>query len=119
MSLFPSSTEIVVGPGFKASPIILPGYPEKPDSPLNASDFAGRHLNEVDFGKAGLRIGGFGAYDFFGDGSFYLLGMCEIDFPTTRGDPRFADTSKTHPATVWATCVVLLGRQEVTIALSS
>ncbi|KIW17241.1 hypothetical protein PV08_04432 [Exophiala spinifera] len=73
MSLFPSSTEIVVGPGFKASPIVLPGYPEKPDSPLNSSDFAGRHLNEIDFEKAGLRIGGFGAYDFFGDGSFYLL----------------------------------------------
>lgn len=105
MSLFPSSTEIVVGPGFKASPVILPGHPEKPDSFLNSSDFAGRHLNEIDFGDAGLRIGGFRAHDFFGDGSFYLLGMCETKHlrkepPTTRGEPRITDVEKTHLATV-------------------
>jgi hypothetical protein len=74
MSLFPPSTEIVVGSGFKASPVVLPGYPEKPESPLNASDFAGRNLNEIDFKTSALQIGGFAAHDFFGDGSFYLLG---------------------------------------------
>ncbi|KAK5249314.1 hypothetical protein LTS03_002339 [Exophiala xenobiotica] len=73
MSLFAPSTEIVVGSGFKASPVVLPGYPEKPESPLNASDFAGRNLNEIDFKTSGLQIGGFAAHDFFGDGSFYLL----------------------------------------------
>ncbi|KAJ9647473.1 hypothetical protein H2204_000102 [Knufia peltigerae] len=97
MSLFPSSTEIVVGPGFKASPVILPGYPEKPDSFLNSSDFAGRHLNEIDFGDAGLRIGGFRAHDFFGDGSFYLLDspghcvghMCGLARTTGGDDSTF------------------------------
>ncbi len=74
MSLFPPSTEIVVGSGFKASPVILPGHPEKSESPLNASDFAGRSLDEIDFKASGLQIGGFAAHDFFGDGSFYLLG---------------------------------------------
>lgn len=74
MSLFPHSTEIVVGSGFKNSLNILPGYPEKPDSPVLASDFEGRHLNEIEFTKTGPEIGGFAAHDFFGDGSFYLLG---------------------------------------------
>ncbi|KAK4936305.1 hypothetical protein LTR10_022782 [Elasticomyces elasticus] len=73
MSLFPHSTEIVIGAGFKDSPV-GPGYPEKEDSPLCSSDFKGRHLNVTDFTKSGLEIGGFGAHDFFGDGSFYLLG---------------------------------------------
>lgn len=39
-----------------------------------ASDFEGRHLNEIDFTKTDSEIGGFAAHDFFGDGSFYLLG---------------------------------------------
>lgn len=37
-SLFPSSTEIVVGPSFKES--FMPGYPTRQDSPLLHSDFA-------------------------------------------------------------------------------
>ncbi|KAL2414148.1 hypothetical protein ABEF95_004871 [Exophiala dermatitidis] len=73
MSLFPPSTELIVGPGFKASPLLLPGSPEKPDSPVCTSDFHGRSLREVDFEDSDLQIGGFAAYNFFGDGSFYLL----------------------------------------------
>ncbi|KAH7154499.1 beta-lactamase-like protein [Fusarium sp. MPI-SDFR-AT-0072] len=49
ITTFPGSTELVVGPGFKKA--FLPGYPADPDSP----------------------IGPFRAFDFFGDGSFYLL----------------------------------------------
>jgi hypothetical protein len=74
MSLFPHSTEIVVGSGFKNPPKVLPGYPKKPNSPVLASDFEGRHLNEINFTKSDSEIGGFAAHDFFGDGSFYLLG---------------------------------------------
>lgn len=37
-SLFPSSTEIVVGPSFKES--FMPEYPTRQDSPLLDSDFA-------------------------------------------------------------------------------
>jgi hypothetical protein len=76
MSLFPAVTEVVVGPGFKASPLLLPGFPEKADSPVLASDFQGRSLREIDFASAPLEIGGYAAFDFFGDASFYLLGTC-------------------------------------------
>lgn len=72
-ALFPHSTELVVGPGFKAAH--LPGYPKNPDSTLLETDFEGREVREVnikDQGK-GLKIGRFHAYDYFGDGSFYLL----------------------------------------------
>ena len=37
MSLFPSSTEVVVGPGFKKE--FMPGYPTKQDSPMLDTDF--------------------------------------------------------------------------------
>ena len=74
MSLFPPSTEVVVGPGFKSSPQLLPGFPEKLDSPVLVSDFKGRELREIDFKASAFGMGGYGAHDFFGDGSFYLLG---------------------------------------------
>lgn len=78
-----------MGPGFKKA--FLPGYPARKDSPVRESDFSyvflighligqwpltmysGRSLREIDFDCSELRIGGFNAFDFFGDGSFYLL----------------------------------------------
>lgn len=74
VSLFPSSTSLVVGPGFQSSPTLLPGYPKSLESPVLAADFAGRSLREIDFTTSDLQIGGLPAHDFFGDGSFYLLG---------------------------------------------
>jgi hypothetical protein len=73
MTTFPPSTELIIGPGFKAAH--LPGYPENKESPLLQSDFENRHVREIDIVKegAGLRIGRFAGYDYFGDGSFYLL----------------------------------------------
>jgi hypothetical protein len=85
MALFPASTEIVVGPGFKSAPQLLPGFPEKLDSPVLVSDFKGRELREIDFTGSNLRIGGYRAYDFFGDGSFYLLGTSPLS-----PEPRFS-----------------------------
>ncbi|KAH8695628.1 beta-lactamase-like protein [Talaromyces proteolyticus] len=70
---FPSTTELVVGPGFKLAPNILPGYPLDPHSPVEAQIFANRTLREVDFASTDLHIGDYPAHDFFGDGSFYLL----------------------------------------------
>ena len=72
-STFPSSTELVVGPGFEKAH--LPGYPKRQDATLLETDFEGRKLREVDFQKEsnGLKIGRFNAFDYFGDGSFYLL----------------------------------------------
>lgn len=72
-SLFPETTELVVGPGFKEA--FLPGYPTNADSPIRESDYQNRELREIAFdeGENGLRLGRFAAFDFFGDGSFYLL----------------------------------------------
>lgn len=76
-SAFPISTALVVGPGFKEA--FLPGYPVNKEAMVLESDFQGRNVTEIDFnstksdGTGGLQIGGFQAFDFFGDGSFYLL----------------------------------------------
>lgn len=70
---FPPSTQLLVGPGFKKAH--LPGYPANKESPLLQHDFEDRDVREVDIVKEGadLKIGRFNAYDYFGDGSFYLL----------------------------------------------
>jgi glyoxylase-like metal-dependent hydrolase (beta-lactamase superfamily II) len=69
-STFPSSTALIVGPGFKKA--FTPAYPTNPNCPILDSDFEGRELREIEFSK-GLKIGNFDAFDYFGDGSFYLL----------------------------------------------
>ncbi|KAJ9212701.1 hypothetical protein DTO166G4_5648 [Paecilomyces variotii] len=70
-STFPGSTSLIVGPGMPAAK--LPGYPKDPNGAVRESDFEGRQLIEITQDKFDLRIGGFSAYDYFGDGSFYLL----------------------------------------------
>lgn len=72
-SKFPSSTELVVGPGFTEA--YTPGYPDNPDSPVKSADLKGRRVNELDFdnSKESISIGRFKAFDWFEDGSFYLL----------------------------------------------
>ncbi|KAK1145896.1 hypothetical protein N8T08_003842 [Aspergillus melleus] len=69
-STFPSTTELVVGPGFKDA--LLPGYPTNPESRILEANYQGRELREVSFDE-GLRLGRFRVLDYFGDGSFYLL----------------------------------------------
>lgn len=69
---FPPSTKIIVGPGFKDE--LLPAYPTNPDSNVREIDFEGRELQELSFTEPqSLQIGPFRAFDYFGDGSFYLL----------------------------------------------
>lgn len=72
---FPATTDLIVGPGFKAN--IMPGYPTDQVSHVDERAWLGRELHEIDFmaaaGPQRLQIGGFQAYDFYGDGSFYLL----------------------------------------------
>ncbi|KAK4210092.1 hypothetical protein QBC37DRAFT_442933 [Rhypophila decipiens] len=73
-SSFPPSTDLVVGPGFKDA--MLPGAPANPDSPIQESDYANRTLREITFPSNSpqvSKIGSFPAFDYFGDGSFYLL----------------------------------------------
>jgi hypothetical protein len=72
-SLFPSSTSLVVGPGFKSNPRTYPGYPDNSDALTNQDAFEGRHLIELDFGKPQLTVCGLRTIDWFDDGSFYLL----------------------------------------------
>ncbi|KAI1255018.1 hypothetical protein MGN70_003081 [Eutypa lata] len=67
---FPDHCEIVVGPGFTNAH--LPGWPIRRDSPLLQRDFEGKKLRELTF-ETDIQIGGFRAFDFWGDGSFYLL----------------------------------------------
>ncbi|OBT82489.1 hypothetical protein VE02_08162 [Pseudogymnoascus sp. 03VT05] len=71
-STFPASTSLVVGPGFKKA--FLPGYPEWEDSPILKRDYEGRKIIEIDFAEQpSLKIGRLDAYDYFEDGSFYIL----------------------------------------------
>lgn len=70
-STFPASTTLVVGPGVPK--LCWPGYPTNPDAMVLDADIAGRAVHEIDFASNPLRIGGFDAFDYFGDGSFYLL----------------------------------------------
>jgi glyoxylase-like metal-dependent hydrolase (beta-lactamase superfamily II) len=69
MSRFPGSTRLLAGPGFTKT--FIPGYPENQQGLILESDYSGRQFSEVT--EFELEIGGLPAYDFFGDGSFYLL----------------------------------------------
>ena len=73
LTTFPKSTKVVVGPGFKEA--LLPFYPTRPDSPMLETDVEGREFREIDIAKegGGLKIGRFDAFDYWNDGSFYLL----------------------------------------------
>ncbi|OAP61731.1 hypothetical protein AYL99_03934 [Fonsecaea erecta] len=69
---FPSTTDLVVGPGF--SKAFLPAYPEGSKSPIQQTDLDGRRLREITFeGPGTVQVGDMRAFDYFGDGSFYLL----------------------------------------------
>lgn len=69
--LFPSDTSLVVGPGFKAK--YPKAFPSIPDSPVDERAWEGRELREISFEKSDLKVGRFRAFDYFGNGSFYLL----------------------------------------------
>lgn len=69
-STFDSHTALIVGPGFKEA--FLPGYPANKESPILESDYSGRELREIQFNQ-GKKVGRFDAFDYFGDGSYYLL----------------------------------------------
>lgn len=62
---------------------MIPGYPKNPESLILESDYEGRNLRQVNFEEEsnGLEIGGYRAFDYFGDGSFYLL-----ETPGVSGD---------------------------------
>jgi hypothetical protein len=58
----------VVGPGTMAAlEVGIPG------PHVTKKELDGRKVNEIKFDDISTDIGGFPAYDYFGDGSFYLL----------------------------------------------
>ncbi|KAK1240993.1 hypothetical protein MKX08_000967 [Trichoderma sp. CBMAI-0020] len=69
MSKLPPSIGLVVGPGFTKA--MIPGYPRNPSSPILESDYSGRQLTELN--DLGLTVCDLPAYDYFGDGSLYIL----------------------------------------------
>ncbi|KAH8977398.1 hypothetical protein EDB86DRAFT_3055543 [Lactarius hatsudake] len=75
LTLFPTSTSLVVGPGFKSHPSTYPGQPLGPNAETLHEAFEGREVTELDFGSSAsnLKIAGLRAIDWFDDGSFYLL----------------------------------------------
>ncbi|KAH8992211.1 hypothetical protein EDB92DRAFT_592608 [Lactarius akahatsu] len=75
LTLFPTSTSLVVGPGFKSHPLTYPGKPLSPNAETLHEVFEGREVIELDFGSSAstLKIAGLRAIDWFDDGSFYLL----------------------------------------------
>ncbi|KAM5374734.1 hypothetical protein ACJZ2D_006378 [Fusarium nematophilum] len=90
-SQFPPSTALVVGQGFKDE--FFPGYPRRQDSWILESDYADRDVREIDFKAANLRIGQYDAFDYFGDGSFYLLDCPGHTIAHMMGLARTAPTS--------------------------
>ena len=90
-SAFPSSTALIVGPGFTKA--FTPGYPSDREASILEADYNGREVLEISFSQ-NLTIGRFPAYDYFGDGSFYLLDtpghtighMCGFARTTTNPD---------------------------------
>lgn len=75
LTLFPTSTSLVVGPGFKSQPLTYPGQPVGPEAVTLHEAFEGRELIESDFSSSAstLKVAGLRAIDWFDDGSFYLL----------------------------------------------
>ncbi|ETS84345.1 hypothetical protein PFICI_02370 [Pestalotiopsis fici W106-1] len=75
MARLPSKTDIIVGPGFSSA--FLPGYPGNPESPILQTDYENHKLREINFSgpdvAATVAIGAFQGYDYFGDGSLYLV----------------------------------------------
>ncbi|KAK9371441.1 beta-lactamase-like protein [Lipomyces chichibuensis] len=73
MCTFPSSTKIIVGPGFKSA--YLPGWPTNENSSLAEKDWENRTIQELSYESTSeeLSIGSFRAVDLFGDGSYYIL----------------------------------------------
>ncbi|KAK5168934.1 uncharacterized protein LTR77_006243 [Saxophila tyrrhenica] len=70
LSSLPTSVDLITGPGFKDA--FLPGYPAKQESVFWEEDFRERNVIEAPFD---MKIGKFDAWDYFSDGSLYVLNV--------------------------------------------
>jgi hypothetical protein len=73
LAALPKAINLLVGPGFKKA--FLPGWPANEKSPFREAYFEGRETIEIPFSSEILKIGGFEARDYFGDGSLYILNV--------------------------------------------
>ncbi|EEP82995.1 predicted protein [Uncinocarpus reesii 1704] len=71
MTAFPRTADLVVGPSFKEH--YMPAWPTDPGSTLDESAWDGRNVREISFDEDCPKIGSFDAFDYFGDGSYYIL----------------------------------------------
>lgn len=72
VATFPSSTTLVLGPGAMAH--FGKGGGNSGLGGINDRDIEGRKVQEIDFdGPQSLRIGAFRAFDYFNDGSMFLV----------------------------------------------
>jgi len=51
----------------------MPGWPMRPDADFREEDFKGREIIELPRSSFKVDVGGMNGFDFFGDGSFYIL----------------------------------------------
>ncbi|KAI1333876.1 beta-lactamase-like protein [Xylariaceae sp. FL0016] len=70
-SKFPATTKVIVGPGIKDR--YMPGWPANLSAEFKQEDIMGKKVVEISRGDFNVSIGGFRGYDYFGDGSFFLL----------------------------------------------
>lgn len=75
MTKFPKSVKVIVGPGYTEA--FLPSWPTNKEQIESTADlYEGREVMELSFAADDPKvstIGGFPAYDYFSDGSFYIL----------------------------------------------
>ncbi|KAI0453616.1 beta-lactamase-like protein [Xylaria acuta] len=70
-SKFPNSVKVLVGPGVTEAH--MPGWPEIGTAEFKEDDIKNHEVVEISEDQFESEIGGMPAYDYFGDGSFYLL----------------------------------------------
>lgn len=73
LTLFPTSTTLVVGPGLKSQPPTHADQISGPRAETLHEAFEGREVIELDFSSSEAKVAGLRAIDWFDDGSFYLL----------------------------------------------
>ncbi|KAJ6486901.1 hypothetical protein C8R45DRAFT_996388 [Mycena sanguinolenta] len=88
MSKFPASTDLVFSKDLSTET-----HESNPYSHIVASDLAGRKLTRLDFNNTSPVVGGFKAFDFFGDGSFYILDVAGHQAGHVCGLARVTPTS--------------------------
>ena len=70
-SKFPQSVKVILGPDLKENN--MPGWPTKPDAEFREEDISGHEVIELSKGDFQINVGGMPGFDYFADGSFYLL----------------------------------------------